>query len=156
MYNLPSISEPLDQLQAFLRKEPDAQIKRRLHMLVLFKSGEAQSRAAAARHLAVHRNTISGWLSDYQEGGVKALRQIGKPGPEPGQESIPPEAMAALQELLSEPEGFGSYTEIQHWLFEEFNVEVPYSTLHGIVRYRLGAKPKVPRPSHAKKTAKSR
>ncbi|PSR04829.1 MAG: transposase, partial [Bacteroidetes bacterium SW_8_64_56] len=31
-----------------------------------------------------------------------------------------------------------------------------YSTVHGIVRYDLRAKPKSPRPSHPEKTTKSR
>jgi hypothetical protein len=34
-------------------------------------------------------------------------------------------------------------------------VELPYSTVHGIVRYELGAKPKAPRPSHQKKPARA-
>jgi hypothetical protein len=42
--------------------------------------------------------------------------------------------------------------DIQQWLREEFGLEVPYQTLHGIVRYQLKAKLKRPRPSHAKKT----
>jgi RNA polymerase sigma-70 factor (ECF subfamily) len=34
---------------------------------------------------------------------------------------------------------------------EEHDVELPYATVHGIVRYDLEAKPKAPRPSHPKK-----
>jgi hypothetical protein len=37
--------------------------------------------------------------------------------------------MERLEERLSEPEGFGSYTEIQQWLAEEHGVELPSSTL---------------------------
>lgn len=64
--------------------------------------------------------------------------------------------MEVLKKRLAEPEGFGSYTEIQQWLAEEQGVELPYSTVHGIVRYELNAKPKAPRPSHPKKTRKSK
>ena len=35
---------------------------------------------------------------------------------------------------------------------EEHDVELPYATVHGIVRYDLEAKPKAPRPSHPKKS----
>ena len=64
--------------------------------------------------------------------------------------------MEALKDRLAEPEGFGSYKDIQRWLAEEHGVELCYSTVHGIVRYDLGAKPKSPRPSHPKKTSRSK
>lgn len=156
MYNLPQIHEPIEELERLVRKERDAQIQRRFHMLLLLKTGQASSRSAAARHLGVHRNTIANWLTLYKEGGTEKLRQIEDPGPEPGQQSIPPETMKTLKERLAEPEGFGSYTEIQQWLAEEQDLELPYSTVHRIVRYELEAKPKAPRPSHPKKESQSK
>jgi len=156
MYNLPEISEPVEKLQRLVRKERDAQVQRRFHMLLLLKTGEAESRSAAARQLGVHRNTIADWLSLYEEGGIEKIQQIDDPGPDPGQESIPESVMEVLKKRLAEPEGFGSYEEIRQWLAEEHGVELPYSTVHGIVRYDLGAKPKSPRPSHPKKTSKSK
>src|SRR5262245_34363176 len=45
---------------------------------------------------------------------------------------------------------------MQPWLRVEFALDVPYQTLHGIVRYQLTAKLKRPRPSHAKKTSRPR
>ncbi len=51
MYNLPEISEPVEKLEQLVRKEKDAQIQRRYHMLLLMKTGEAESRSGAARHL---------------------------------------------------------------------------------------------------------
>ena len=39
---------------------------------------------------------------------------------------------------------------------EEHDVELPYATVHGIVRYDLEAKPKAPRPSHPKKASESK
>ena len=156
MYNLPEISESAERLERLVRQERDAQIQRRYHMLLLFKTEEAKSRSAAARHLGVHRNTIADWIGLYEKGGLEKLREIGEPGPEPGQQSIPPTVMEDLKERLSKPEGFGSYKEIQQWLAEEQGVELCYSTVHGIVRYDLEAKPKSPRPSHPKKTSRSK
>jgi len=153
MYNLPEISEPVDELEQRVRKERDAQVQRRFHMPLLLKSGEVNSRTAAARHLGVHRNTVADWLSLYEEGGLQKIQEIGEPGPEPGQQSIPDEAMEALKDRLAKPEGFDSYTEIQQWLAETCGVELCYSTVHGIVRYQMGAKPKSPRPRHPKKTS---
>jgi len=156
MYNLPEIAEPADKLENLVRKEQDAQIQRRYHMLLLLKTGEAKSRSGAARHLGVHRNTIASWLELYEEGGLKGLRKVGEPGPDPGQQSIPAGVMEELEERLSDPEGFGGYKEIQRWLAEEHGLELPYSTVHRIVRYDLEAKPKAPRPSHPKKVNKSK
>ena len=156
MRNPPEISESTDWLEKQVRAEQDAQVQRRLHMLLLLKSGEAESRSGAARHLGVHRNTIANWLQLYEDGGIEALREIKDPGPDPGQQSIPPEVMEKLKKRLSKPEGFGSYKEIQQWLAEEHGVELPYSTVHEIVRYELEAKPKTPRPSHPKKASESK
>ena len=156
MYNLPKIDESVDWLEAQVRSEQDAQVQRRLQMLLLLKSEKAKSRSAAADHLGVHRNTIANWLELYEAGGTRKLREIQEPGPDPGQQSIPPEAMKALKRRLSEPEGFGSYKEIQRWLAEAHEVELPYSTVHQIVRYDLGAKLKTPRPSHPKKASRSK
>lgn len=155
MYNLPEITEPIDQLESLVLQERDAQIQRRFHMLLLLKTGEAESRSAAARHLGVHRNTIADWLELYEEGGLDQIQEIGEPGPDPGQQSIPPTVFEKLKERLSEPEGFGSYKDVQQWLDEEHGVDLPYSTVHRIVRYELEAKLKTPRPSHPKKTSRS-
>jgi transposase len=103
----------------------------------------------------LHRHTVSDWLELYEEGGIEKIQQVEDPGPEPGQQSIPPEVMEALKDRLAEPEGFGSYKEIQQWLAEEQGLELCYSTVHGIVRYELGAKLKSPRPSHPKKPARA-
>jgi len=45
-----------------------------------------------------------------------------------------------------QPEGFNSYSQIQEWLSQECQVAVAYKTVHKIVRYKLKAKLKVPRP----------
>ena len=46
MYNLPEISESVEELDQRVRKENDAQIQRRFHMLLLLRSGEATCRRA--------------------------------------------------------------------------------------------------------------
>lgn len=43
--------------------------------------------------------------------------------------------------------GFRSYKEVKVWLFEEQGLEMPYSTVHRMVRYELDAKLKVARPT---------
>jgi len=105
MYNLPEITQSADKLKKLVRKEQDAQIQRRYHMLLLLKTGEAESRSGAARHLGVHRNTIASWLELYEDGGLEGIQKVGEPGPDPGQQSIPLEVMENLKKRLSESTG---------------------------------------------------
>ncbi|WP_049858580.1 winged helix-turn-helix domain-containing protein [Gloeothece citriformis] len=63
---------------------------------------------------------------------------------------ISPQVMNRLEERLREPQGFKSYSQIQQWLNQEFRIVVAYKTVHKIVRYKLNAKLKVPRPSSIK------
>jgi putative transposase len=51
---------------------------------------------------------------------------------------------------LSDPEGFASYQEVQVWLKIAWDVEMSYTGVHKLVRYRLQSKLKVPRPQHTK------
>jgi transposase len=149
---LPQIKESLNTLQDLLHREKDVHRKVRLHMLTLLKSGESKTRQAVADRLAVHRNTIGLWLSLYASGGMYALLHIHSPGGSSGQRSLSQDVLNALQDRLSDPKGFGSYGEILSWLQSTYQVEILYPTLYRIVHYELGAKPKIGRPSHVKKT----
>jgi transposase len=149
---LPVIREALDELEARMKRERDGQRRLRLHLLVLIRSGQVQERQQAAEHLGVHRNTIARWLQSYEAGGLGKLLELQKVGAKPEQKTLPPRVWAALQEkLAAEDGGFSGYREVQHWLAEEYALEVCYPTVHKLVRYRLGAKLKRARPRHAKK-----
>lgn len=148
---LPVITEALDELVARMKRERDGQRRLRLHLLVLIAAHSIEERQQAAAHLGVHRNTVRNWLNAYLEGGLAHLLEIGRPGVAPGQRTLSPAILAALQERLDR-DGFTGYVEVQRWLREEYALYVPYTTLHTLVRYRLGAKLKRARPRHAKKT----
>ena len=62
------------------------------------------------------------------------------------------QAYQALQKRLDEPEGLASFVHAQQWLYDEFGLEVPYKSVYNLVRYRMKAKLKRPRPEHPKKT----
>ena len=51
-----------------------------------------------------------------------------------------PEIRQALEQKLSDPQGWRSYGELKEWLQREFGVQAAYTTIHGWVRYKLGAK----------------
>jgi transposase len=151
---LPLIREALDTLQARLHRERDPKRKPRLHLLVLLKSGQVTSRSQAATHLALHRNPVAAWLRRYRDGGLEALLTYKAAGAPAGQKALPPPVFEQLKTRLATPTGFASYLDVQRWLREEFALEVPYKTLHGIGHYQLKAKLKRPRPRPAKKTSR--
>jgi hypothetical protein len=65
---LPTIAEDLGLLHTRLRSERDPTLR---PLLGLLKSGQVRSCRQAAAHLAMHRNTISGWLQRYRRGGLE-------------------------------------------------------------------------------------
>lgn len=146
---LPPIRESEEALKALLRRESHAQKKQRNQTLYLLKSGQARSRLKVAELLGVHCSTVGEWLQSYESGGLAALLTIGTP---PGREpTLDAAQLARLQTALACPEGFASYLEVQAWIADELQVEMPYKTVHHLVRYKLGAKLKRPRPVHVKK-----
>ena len=146
---LPEIQESISELKEMLRTEKRARQRQRLQMLYLIKSGQATSRKAAAKMLAVNRMTTGHWVQTYEKAGLSGLLSIKT---KPNRKlSIPPCILHVLKHELEKPEGFSSYKAIQVWLDEKFTLSIPYKTVHGIVRYRLKAKLKVGRKSHVKK-----
>jgi Winged helix-turn helix len=65
-------------------------------------------------------------------------------------------AIANLKEELKNPEGFQSYSEIQLWLRTCFEIDLAYRTVHELVRSKLKAKLKVPRPLHIKQNKEAK
>lgn len=148
---LPEVFESVEELESLLARTKDAHRKQRVHLLLLIRSGRVSSRLAAAAHLATHRNSVGDWLEKYEKGGLAAMLKIGKRGAKPGIRVLSPAALEALRARLG-AEGFDSYTEIQEWLRSEFGAEIPYPTVHRIVRERLNGKLKRARARHVKKT----
>lgn len=153
---LPEIKEPLDELTQRLRSERNGLLKLRLHVLVLIASQEVSTREEAARRLALHRSTVCRWLRVYQREGRRGLLRVGEAGAPSGTPRLTPAMTEALQRRLNAPQGFGSYLEVQQWLYDEYGQRIPYSTAHRWVRYGLKAKLKRPRPEHPQKTSSKR
>jgi hypothetical protein len=89
-------------------------------------------------------------LARYESGGLAALLTIHKAPGKPS--SLTPYVLAELKKRLADPAGFSSYGEIQRYLADPHQIHLSSSTVHGLVRYQLGAKPKAPRRSHPKKS----
>lgn len=91
-----------------------------------------------------NRVTVQRWLSQYRHGGLNLLLAVDKSKGRPM--SIPEWAIAALKLELLDPEGFATYGEIQIWFKAVLGIEANYHVIHKLVRYKLKAKLKVPRP----------
>ena len=138
------IHESVEELGKRLKLATTASGKERLQMLYWLKTGQVKSRKELVKLLNRGEATITRWLNCYRRNGLNELLTIHKPpGATP---KVPPDAVKKLTERLSQPKGFHNYREIQRWLAEECNIEVSEATVYKLVRYRLKAKPKVPRP----------
>jgi transposase len=146
---MPRVTESADELQHRMNSEPDRKKQQRLHALYLAASGQARHRQAIAALLGGHRHSVAAWFWAYAEGGLAHALSYQRPLP-PVHQRITAAALAALQDKLKAPHGFASYHQIRLWLAEEHQVSLAYSSVHELVRYKLHAKPKRPRPSHTK------
>jgi len=143
------VSESAEQLLDMIKKEKKGRFRDRLRMLWFLKTGEAKTMTRAADLCGVTRLTAEEWFRRYEAGGITELLHLKTV---PGRSrAIPAEVAECLKKRLSEPEGFGSYGEIQIWLRENYNLDINYKTVHKTVRYYLEAAPKIQSPSHIKK-----
>ncbi len=139
-----TVSESIEQLEKSLHNARSASQKERLQMLVWLKQGEVSNRFDLADRCKRDKATITRWLARYKQGGLSAL--LAKRRAPGASRKIQGEALEQLKARLAQPEGFGSYQEIQQWLEQTCQLQVEYGTLYRVVRYELKAKPKVPRP----------
>jgi hypothetical protein len=150
---MPAITESAAELQQRMKQETDAKKRQRLHALYLAASGHARHRQDIAALLGVHRHSVAAWWDAYAAGGLDhALRsQVSMP---PVHRRMTDTALRALQDKLKDPHGFSGYDQLRVGLAEEHQVPLSYASVHALVRYKLRATPKRPRPSHAKKPQK--
>ncbi len=150
---MPTITESAAALHQRLKQAKDVKQRQRLQALYLVVSGHAQQRQALAALSGVHRHSVAAWLDAYAEGGLDKMLSYQVPRP-PNRSRITPTALTALQAHLQEPHGFAGYAQLRTWLAEQHQVHLSYSGVYAVVRGKLHAKPKRPRPSHAKKAPK--
>jgi transposase len=147
---VPEITESVEALKVLLRQAKKKHEIQRLTALYLLKSGQAKPRIQVAESLGSNRVSVGHCLDAYETGGLENLL---KRGYAPGRTPILTEAQQdVLRRELQKPEGFHSYVEIQQYIANTFGVEMNYKTVYAMVHDKWGAKLKVPRKSHEKKT----
>jgi len=143
------ITETADELKQLMPTQQKAKLKERIQALYLLKNECAKTLQDLADFLGRSRSTIESWLTLYRKRGRLGLLAWNYHGGQPP--AIPEPVLTELREQLSQPQGFKSYGEIQHWLKEEYGLEIHYKTVHQTVHYKLKAKLKVARPTHIKR-----
>lgn len=142
------IQESREELEQRLKAQTTATGKERLQMIYWLKLGKVGRRQELAQLLHRSESTISRWLGQYRCGGLPTLLEVKHAPGNPAK--VPPEAVAQLRHRLQQPQGFKSYGEVQQWLEHNCGVKAAYKTVHKLVRYKLQAKLKVPRPRSQK------
>lgn len=138
------ISESGEYLSKSLKKARTAFEKERLQMLWWVKTGQVTQHKQLSQRLGRDGSTVTRWLQKYRQGGLKKLLEVKASAG--ATRKITPPMLSRLVEKLQCSSGFSSYGQIVEWLEEEFNVQVKYKTVYGLVRYELKATLKVPRP----------
>lgn len=147
---LPKIKETEAEIREMLKSEHQIKRQNRLRALYLIVSRQAKSRSQVSKMLGFNRNTISEWFSLYEAGGLEKLLEIYRPCG--AKAKITAEAMAEISEILKTEKGFRTYKEIHQLVAGKHKIEVGYRAVHNVVRYKLEAKLKSPRPFNPKKT----
>ena len=148
---VPEITESAEDLKGLLRQAKKKHEIQRLNALYLLKSGQAKNRIQVAKALGVDRTSVGTWLAAYEAGGLKQLLERGyAPGRMP---ALTQQQQGLLRKELENPEGFHSYIQIQTYIAQTFGVKMNYKAVYAMVHDKWGAKLKVPRPSHVKKTS---
>jgi transposase len=152
------IAESEEELKKRLQTANLGNQKEKLIMLWWIKSGQVKEQQEIGKRLAKDTSTVTRWLQKYRTGGLHELLEMKKaPGAKRKiHDAAMPTAVnyAALSEELKTGKGFTSYGAIVEWLKEEHGQDIEYATVYAWVRYRLGAKLKVPRPQSHKQDEK--
>ncbi|MEH2320954.1 helix-turn-helix domain-containing protein [Nostoc sp.] len=142
------IAESEEELKKRLQTANLGNQKEKLIMLWWIKSGQVKEQKEIGKRLARDISTVTRWLQKYRNDGMSGLLEIKKaPG---AKRKIHDAAITALQDELKTGKGFSSYGAIGEWLKKEHGLDIEYGTVYAWVRYRLGAKLKVPRPQSYK------
>jgi transposase len=120
------IIETADELKQLMHAQQKAKLKERIQALYLLKDKRAKTLQDVADFLGRSISTIESWLTLYRKKGLLGLVAWNYSGGQPP--AIPEPVLTALREKLSQPQGFKSYGEIQHWLKE---LSITHILIHG-------------------------
>ena len=127
------------------RHQPQGDVRSRLQGLWLLRRGWRLQAVAAA--VGVHYRTVQRWVRWYREGGLAELRRhrLGGKGQAP---YLTPEPEAATRAAVASGRCHTA-AEVRQWVEAQYGVTYTAKGIYSLLQ-RLKARPKVPRPIHAK------
>lgn len=146
---MPFVWEPAPYLRELISKAQNKQKALRLQLLYLLATQQAASRTQAAALLGLDRETVTSWLTKYEQGGLAALLDMAKPAGLPS--SLPAVVIEAMRLKLQDPVGVASFKALHAWVEEQFQLHTSYRIIHYTASQVLGARLAVGRRSHVKK-----
>ena len=90
--------------------------------------------------MGCNQSTLYRWFWLYQQRGLEGLLEHPLPLGRPSE--LTPAIRQALEQKLSDPNGWRSYGELKEWLQREFGVSSSYSSVYRWVREKLQSQPK--------------
>lgn len=133
------IKETIAGLRILQKRHPNKY--KPLQMLVLLKQQGDLSKDKLSLLLGSSDKSINIWRNKYLTGGIAKLLSDNRGGKKPGK--ITSAVHKKLAERLTNPKGFRSFIEIQHWLLNEFSVDMQYHAVNKYVKRKFGARLKV-------------
>lgn len=132
------IAETTTELEKLLRLVEFVEVRERIQVIYWIKSDRVKTVTAISLLLGKHRTTISRWLNIYRAQGLKAL--LTKEKSSGRNKKITPLIEQSLKKKLQDSEQFHSYKEAHLWLKKEHGIEISYTAVHQLIRYRLKEK----------------
>ena len=127
-----TIRENADDLKSIMNQQTSAAIKDKIQVLYLLKTGQCHSVSTLAELLARNRSTIHRWLAQYSDRGITSLLAPAKSNP--GRKSkIPCWIIDELEVFLSQSQTLDSYSEVRHWLKQEYQIDVSYHVVRKFI-----------------------
>ncbi|UFP96581.1 helix-turn-helix domain-containing protein [Gloeobacter morelensis] len=129
------IKESAEELRALLRQRASSEVKERIQVLYLYKTGIVTTEQGLAAVVGRSTSTVFRWLQTYRSDGIAGLTRTQRSSGRPA--DIQGEVLEKLKERLKQPDTFKSYKQIQEWLASECGIDVSYKVVYDTVRYRL-------------------
>jgi len=148
------VKESEKELRKLISKQIKQKNKDRLHSLLYIKLNKYSTRLELSESLGYHLRTMERWLSKYRKGGLESMlipNELQRTS-----QIVTPEVHEGLSKRLHDPEGgFKSYVEAQHWVKQEYGIQMTYEWIRAYMIKKFQTKIKRPRKSHIKKDDKA-
>jgi transposase len=139
------------ELKAAVRTSTDPGQKNRLRAIIKLKQGA--TRTSVAEDFVVRNNTITDWVSRYNEGGIAALK-MSKGGRPEGNPTWDTDIFKALVSEINTNDQYWSAPLMQEWIQKQHGKEVPESTIYYHLKiHNLSYKSARPSPYKGNKEA---